>query len=767
MILNLLTLLISAATSEPAAATDAQTMPTVNVEALISDLAFILILGAIVTVLFKWLKQPVVLGYIVAGFLASPHFYYLPSVTTESNIEFWAQLGIVVLLFSLGLEFSFKKLLGVGGSAVVTALVIVAGMMATGFAIGRILHFSPMNSLFLGGMLSMSSTTIIIKAFTDLNIRRKKFASLVFAVLIVEDLFAVLMMVILSSIAINNSVEGTQMLMSVGKLVFFLVIWFITGVYLLPTLLNHIRGFLNNETLLVVSLGLCFGMAVFSVYCGFSLALGAFVMGSIIAGISYAERIEAVITPVKDLFGAVFFISVGMMVNLDIIIEYLSPILILSGVVIVGMIVFGTFGMLITGQPLRIAIESGFSLTQIGEFAFIIASLGMSLGVLEPTIYPIVVAVSVITTFTTPYFIRMADPVYNFIEKHLPQRLHFLINRYSESATTESETRQLWVSVLKRYVWRILLYSSVLIAINIVTLNYVLPWMLKIAPTWGRTLTSVMALLAMSPFLFALAMPASKKTERQRLVAANAHFDVPLIVMSVLRFILAFGFLVYMLGSIHSMYIGWLAGLIIFIILIGALSGKLRSQLRSIESRFFNNLNERELRRSGKNNNLVSDLHMAYMEVSPSCEFAGERLVDSNLRMRFGVNIACIQRGAKLITVPSGNERIYPGDTLGIIGTDTQIEKMLPLIEAPEKDSDEAEPATLDDMKLTNVQLSAKSPILGMTPATARLRDDYKLLLVAIQRPTGVFEHPTGQTYFNESDTLWVVGRREQVEKLK
>lgn len=766
MIFNLLALLISTDAGKAAAETD-QAIATVNVEALISDLAFILILGAIVTVLFKWLRQPVVLGYIVAGFLASPHFYYLPSVTTESNIEFWAQLGIVVLLFSLGLEFSFKKLLGVGGSAVVTALVIVVGMMATGFVIGRLLHFSSMNSLFLGGMLSMSSTTIIIKAFTDLNIRRKKFASLVFAVLIVEDLFAVLMMVILSSIALNNSVEGSQMLLSVGKLVFFLVIWFLVGVYLLPTLLNKIRRFLNNETLLIVSVGLCFGMAVFSVYCGFSLALGAFVMGSIIAGISYAERIEAVITPVKDLFGAVFFISVGMMVNLDIIIEYLSPILILSAVVVVGMIVFGTFGMLITGQPLRIAIESGFSLTQIGEFAFIIASLGMSLGVLEPTIYPIVVAVSVITTFTTPYFIRMADPVYSFVERHLPQRLHFLIDRYSESATTESETRQLWISVLKRYVWRILLYSIVLIAICILSLNHLLPWMLRLTPSWGRLLTSAISLLAMSPFLFALALPASKRTERRRLVAANAHFDVPLVVMTIFRLMIAVGFMIYLLGSIHSMRIGWLAGLVIFIVLIGALSGKLRKRLRSIESTFFNNLNERELRRSGKNNNLVSDLHMAYMEVSPACPFVGQKLIDSNLRLRFGVNVASIQRGGSLIAVPNGNVRIFPGDTLGVIGTDTQIEQLLPMIEAHDNSADDEQTASAADLKLTNIQLSTQSPIIGMTSASAGLRDNYKILLVAIQHPDGTYEHPTGQTVFQAGDTLWVVGHRKQVEKLR
>lgn len=307
------------------------------------------------------------------------------------------------------------------------------------------------------------------------------------------------------------------MLFSISKLAFFLIIWFVVGVYVLPSVLNACRRFLSDETLLIVAMGLCLGMAVFSVTCGFSLALGAFVMGSILAGTSYAERIEHVTAPVKDLFGSVFFISVGMMVNPGIIIEYWSPILILSAVVIVGMIVFGTFGMLVTGQSLRIAIESGFSLTQIGEFAFIIASLGMGLGVLQPTIYPIVVAVSVITTFTTPYFIRMADPFSNFVESHLPGKWHFLIDRYSRQASTESETRQLWVSVLQRYTWRVVLYSIVLIAISLISLDTVLPWLVDRWPQWGRLAGCTATLMAMAPFLLALSYPASKRTERERL----------------------------------------------------------------------------------------------------------------------------------------------------------------------------------------------------------------------------------------------------------
>lgn len=739
-------------------------MSEVQIDNLVFDLAFILILGAFVTVLFKWLKQPVVLGYIVAGFLASPHFEYLPSVTTESNIEFWAQLGIVVLLFSLGLEFSFKKLLNVGGSAVVTALIIVAGMMASGFAIGHLLHFSNMNSLFLGGMLSMSSTTIIIKAFTDLGLRQKKFASLVFAVLIVEDLFAVLMMVILSSIAINKSVEGSEMLFSISKLVFFLVIWFLVGVYVLPSLLNSIRRYLNNETLLIISLGLCFGMAIFSVYCGFSLALGAFVMGSIIAGISYAERIEEVITPVKDLFGAVFFISVGMMVNPAVIVDYWWPILILSTVVIVGMIIFGTFGMLITGQPLRIAMESGFSLTQIGEFAFIIASLGMSLGVLDNTIYPIVVAVSVITTFTTPYFIRLADPAYNLVEKILPARLHFLIDRYSGQASSESETRALWQSVLKRYLWRIVVYSIVLIAIILLSTRMLLPWLLKVTPDWARLICSIVSLAAMAPFLLALAMPASKKTERERLRAANARFDVPLVVMSLLRPLLSLSFIIYNLSVINSMRVGWIAGLVIFVTLLGTWSGRLRKQMRTIESRFFDNLNERELRRSGKNNNLVSDMHLAFIRVGYSSPFVGKRLTDSDVRKNYGVNVASIQRGSRLIAVPTGNERLFPGDVIGVIGTDAQIEELLPVVEM---DDESAEEGQISDMKLTGIHLKPDSPLVGKTSASSRIRDKYKALLVTIQHPDGSYEHPTGSTEFAVGDVLWMVGDPKILKVLK
>lgn len=735
------------------------------VEGLISDLAFILILGAATTLLFKWLRQPVVLGYIVAGFLASPHFTYLPSVTTEANIDFWAEIGIVVLLYSLGLEFSFKKLVNAGGSAVVTALIIVTGMMGVGFAIGHMLGFNHINSLFLGGMLSMSSTTIIIKAFTDLGLKQKKFASLVFAVLIVEDLFAVLMMVVLSSIAVNNSVEGTEMLYSVSKLVFFLIIWFLVGVFVLPTLLNAIRRYLNSETLLIVGLGLCLGMAIFSVYCGFSLALGAFVMGSILGGTSFAERIEHVVTPVKDLFGAIFFISVGMMVDPGIIVEYWGPILLLCAVVIIGMILFGTFGMLVTGQSLKVAIESGFSLTQIGEFAFIIASLGMSLGVLEPTIYPIVVAVSVVTTFTTPYFIRMADPTYALIVRHLPPRLNFLINRYSKQASEESQTGLLWRTVLHRYLWRILLYSIVLIALGLMSRQWILPLLLEMFPSWGRLIGAVITLVLMSPFLFALSYPASKRTERMRLRQANARFDAPLLAMTALRVLLMLAFIIYTLVSIYSLKVGYTVGIFALIVVIFVFSKNVRRRMQGIERKFLNNLNERDLRRTGRNNNLISDMHLAYVTVGYDCPFVGEMLKDSDLRRRYEVNVASIQRGNQLIPVPGASTRLFPGDVLAVVGSDNAIQDLLPVIEKQKPEGQESEP-NIEDMKFTSIQLGDKSELIGKSVAQSGIRNRYQALLVAVQR-NGEYTTSDFNSPFEAGDTLWLVGNPELLEALR
>lgn len=594
-----------------------------------------------------------------------------------------------------------------------------------------------------------------------MGLKHKKFASLVLAVLIVEDLFAVLMMVLLSSIAINSSVEGSELLFSVGKLVFFLVIWFLVGVYVIPSSLGRIRRFLNSETLLVVSMGLCLGMAVFSVYCGFSLALGAFVMGSILAGTSYAERIEHVVTPVKDLFGAVFFISVGMMVQPDILVSYWGPILFLSLVVIVGMIIFGTAGMLVTGQSIRVAIQSGFSLSQIGEFAFIIASLGLSLGVLDANIYPIVVAVSVITTFTTPYFIKMSGPCADFVEHHLPSRLSFLINRYQKEAENSQAEGRPWGQVIKKSLWRAVLYSIVLLAIQIIMDKYAMPYIEGLLGEWGKLASILILLVAMSPFLLALILPppASKVC-----IENDSRARIPRLVMIIFRFTIAIAFVVRAFTMVYSMHAGLWVVLSVAILLTMYFSRRLRENMSRIETKFLDNLNERELRRSGKKNAVVNDLHQAFMTVGTGCKFVGERLMDSDLRRRYGVNVVGIQRGTTYIPIPNGRTRVYPGDTLSIIGTDEQLERMLPDVEA--QLPDDAGAPDISDITLTSIRIGADSPLVSKTPRSSSLRDTYDALVVAVDRGEEHIDSRPDLT-FEPGDILWLVGNPSKLAKLK
>ncbi len=757
--------LISSAASVAEESGAAEVMSGVTIETLISDLAWILMLGAVSTLLFKKLKQPIVLGYIVAGFLASPHMSLLPSVANEANIEFWAQIGIVVLLFTLGLEFSFKKLINVGGSAVVTALIIVVGMMTFGYLTGQMLGFGNIDSLFLGGMLSMSSTTIIIKAFTDLGIKQKRFAPLVLAVLICEDLFAVVMMVLLSSVAINNSVEGGEMLMSILKLVFFLVIWFTVGVWVLPTFFKRVARKITDEMLLVISMGLCLFMAVFSVRSGFSMALGAFVMGSILAGTIQAERIEHVMKPVKDLFGAIFFISVGMMVNPEIISAHAGTITLLSCVVIVGMIVFGTAGMLATGQPLKIAMQSGFSLTQIGEFAFIIASMGMSLGVLDPVIYPIVVAVSVITTFFTPYFIKAADPCYELVMRYMPEKLNLLLNRYSESQT-ESESTSIWRAIAVRSLWRVLLYMSLVVAIMMLSHNYIEPKVIEwLGQEYGRWAIVVITVLMMSPFLFALTSPSARRGEYEKLKEIAGHSaNVPFVMMTLFRIILTSVLLVVYLNIVFESTTALLVIIVIMTVTIVAFSRRLRRRMHNMESRFLKNLNERELHRSGRDYNVVSDLHVAFMTVGYDCPFVGEKLKNSNLRQVYGVNVVSITRGTNYYPIPTGEMRIFPGDHMAIIGTDEQIQTLLPIVE--QTTEIKAEWYDKRNVEFIHFELSPTSPLIGKSVAEVRLRDDYAALLLAIQRGEEYIK-ATGVEVFCPGDVIWVVGNEERLLSLK
>lgn len=734
-------------------------MEHININLLINDLALILVLAAISSLVFKLLKQPAVLGYIVAGFLASPHFSFLPNVASHANIEFWAQIGIIVLLFSLGLEFSFKKLLKVGGSAVVTALIIVAGMMCCGFLVGKMLGFNAINAIFLGGMISMSSTTIIIKALSDLNLSQHRFVPGVFAVLVVEDLFAVVMMVMLSSIAIHQSVSGEEMLQTVLMLVLFLVLWFTVGVFIIPSIFRRWRKYITDELMLIIAMGLCFLMAVLALKAGYSLALGAFVMGSILAGTTEAERIEHIITPVKNLFGAVFFISVGMLVDPVVMSQNALTITILAVVVIVGMILFGTFGMLVMGQPLRIALQSGFCLTQIGEFSFIIATTGMALGVLDAKLYPIIVAVSVVTTFFTPFFIKGAIPCYNRLERLLPKKWNVLLTGYSNNAATseQSENRKLWHKVMRRYVVSTVVYSAVIIMVIYLCKAHLKPLIFEWVPgtDYDRLVCAVVMVLMIVPFVYAMLRPRIKRTEKEAIVEQSGKITyVPLVVMYVVNFLLGSVFFLSALYGLYSvqasLVIAWCVTLAVYL----AFSPFIHRQVHRAEQQFLSNMNQRENIRTGKERVLVSDLHLAHMRVGYGCPFVGEKLKNAHIRSSYGIQVVSIFRNQVEYAVPDGEMRIYPGDTLGVIGTDEQILRVLPVVEAPDLME---KPTDVSNVKFMHFTLRADAPIVGKSLREARLREDFSALLVSVERK-GRHLSPALNLVFQPADILWIVG---------
>ena len=516
---------------------------------LVKDLALILMVAGIVTIIFKKLKQPLVLGYIVAGFLVSPHMPYTMSVIDETDIKTWADIGVIFTLFSLGLDFSFKKIVKMGASPIIATIVIVFSMMMLGISIGHGFGWSKMDCIFLGGMLAMSSTTIIYKAFDDMGLRQQKFAGMVMSVLILEDILAIVMMVMLSAIAGGNNPDGEQMIGSVIKIAFFLVLWFIVGIFAIPLFLRSVRKLINNETLLIVALGLCCGMAVLSTKVGFSSAFGAFVMGSILAETIEAEKIIKLVEPVKNLFGAIFFVSVGMLVDPKILIEYAIPILALVGSILIGQAIFGTFGFMLGGESLKSAMRCGFSMAQIGEFSFIIASLGLSLGVISNYLYPVVVAVSVITTFLTPYMIRLATPTYQVMEKHLPKRLINILNHFAMSHPSTTQQSK-WKSLLRQMLINTVAYSILTAAVIALMFTFVLPFTRSLFPSWklhwyANAITGILTLVLIAPFLRAIIMKKNHSNEWKRLWVESSINRIPLLFTIVVRFVIALAFIFY------------------------------------------------------------------------------------------------------------------------------------------------------------------------------------------------------------------------------
>lgn len=743
-----------------------------EVAPLISDLAFILVIAGIVTVVFKWLKQPVILGYIVAGIIAGPSITFLPTVTDSANIQTWADIGVIFLLFAMGLDFSFKKLMNVGMTAVIAAITVVCGMMFIGYTAGNAMGFSHMSSIFLGGMLSMSSTAIVFKAFSDMGLMQQKFTGIVLGILVVEDLVAVVMMVILSTLAVSKHFEGAEMLDSIMKLAAFLIVWSVLGIYLIPTFIRRIRSFVSDETLLILSLGLCLGMVMIAVKAGFSSALGAFVMGSLLAETVESGRIIKIVQPVKDLFGAIFFISVGMMVDPAVIWHYALPILGLTLLVLVGQSFFGSFGVLLSGQPLKIAIKSGFSLTQVGEFAFIIASLGVSLNVTDQYLYPVIVAVSVITTFLTPYMIRLSDPVCSFIESRLPQSAKDLIDRYT-SGTVMTRHESAWHKLLKSMILSVALCLVLCSFFITIFFTYVEPYISGHLPgIWGDILSFAVIAVALSPLLLAIIKSKNNSHEFHELWGDNLFNRGALVSAMVVRVIICVIIVMGLIVRIFSVALGVGVVISLAVIVLIYFSKWIRHRSMTMQQQFIANFEGSDdvtadtgmsgVKQTFRDNGPFKDLHQAEFTISPSFRLVGKTIAENEIRSIYHINILAITRGGQCIMTPQGSERLYPYDRLTVMGTDDDLTSFRNFLQDNTGKQQDDMPRT-PVMKLEAVTLDAGTPLIGQTIRQADLQG---CIVVGIERAGSNIVNPAPATTFADGDIVWLVGKKDAVRRI-
>ena len=744
---------------------------------LVKDLALILMVAGVVTLIFKRLKQPLVLGYIVAGFLVSPHMPYTVSVMDETDIQTWADIGVIFTLFSLGLDFSFKKIVKMGASPVIGCIVIVFCMMMLGISVGHGFGWDRMDCIFLGGMLAMSSTTIIYKAFDDMGLRQQKFASMVMSVLILEDILAIVMMVMLSAIAGGSNPDGEQMISSVLRIGFFLVLWFIVGIFAIPLFLRSVRKLINGETLLVVSLGLCCGMAVLSTKVGFSSAFGAFVMGSILAETIEAEKIIKLVEPVKNLFGAIFFVSVGMLVDPKILVEYAVPILALVGTILVGQAIFGTFGFMLGGESLKSAMRCGFSMAQIGEFSFIIASLGLSLGVISNFLYPVVVAVSVITTFLTPYMIRLALPSYQIMEKHLPCKFINILNHFAMShPSTQQQSK--WKSLIRQMVINTVAYSILSAATIAMMFTFVLPLMRNLLPGWqlhwyANALTGLLTVVLISPFLRAIVMKKNHSPEWKRLWVESSINRIPLLFTIVVRYIIALAFIFYIINYLSRFTNALIVCIGAVVVLLMVASRHIKKRSIVMERLFIHNLRSRDIAAqvNGEKRPLYAghlldrDIHISEIEVPEDSTWCGKSLKELHLRERFGIDMSSIRRGSQRLNIPNGDTVIFPGDKLQIIGNDDQNHKFAQAL------TSELAPEDVDiekrEMKLRQLIISGGSEFLGKTLIESGIRDKYNCMVVGLEEGRENLTRVLPTRVFEKGDIIWLVGEEADLQKIQ
>ncbi len=728
---------------------------------LITDLGVILIIAALSTLLFKRLGQPLVLGYLIAGFLVSPHVPFLPTVTDNDSIKVWSEIGVIFLLFSLGLEFSFKKLFKVGGSASFTATFEVVFMLGLGFLVGRLLGWNNIDSLFFGGILSISSTTIIVRAFHELGLKGQKFVDLVFGILVVEDIVAILLLVLLAAIAGTDAVSGMALVSSAFRLLFYIALWFVVGIFLIPIFLRKTRSLLEDETTLLVAMGLCFMMVIIAAAVGFSPALGAFVMGSLLAETPEGHRMEHLFQPVKNLFAAIFFVSVGMMIDPKVLIDRWDLVILVTLITIGGKFISTVLGALLSGQARKQSVQAGLSLAQIGEFSFIIASLGVTLKVTSDFLYPLAIAVSAVTTFTTPYLIKFAEPFYNWVDPKIPQGIKHLSDRYHDSFKHPGKDG-IGSLIMKSYGLKILLNTVIIVAIIGGFKSFLLDDIqaLVAESSWAGGLSLLICLLVSSPFFWGLIMGGPSLSGQRELEAIQKLKGLQVGIF-VGRIVLALALLSVLISQFLSLKMasGVGFGALVLAIIFGQFW--VRRLYQFIEINFLKNLTERERKE------LVSadlprkflpwDANLSTFEIQPHHSLVGRSLSDCNFKEKFHVTVAAVTRGSRKIFAPAGDFVIWPHDRLICFGNEEQLTNFNDILEAQIKSEPSADNKSWEEFQLKSLAITSDSPFCNKTIRDSGFRASHMGMVVGIERGAKKILAPASHFILQENDLVWAV----------
>lgn len=756
-----------------------------HLDSLIADLALILSVASIVTLIFRKLKQPVVLGYIIAGFLISPNFRFLPTVVDQTDIEVWGEIGVVFLMFGLGLEFSFRKIATVGGSAFTIAITVMVAMLFVGTGVGHLLGWAKMDCIFLGGMLSMSSTMIIMKAYEEYGLKEESFAQMVLGALVIEDIAGIFMLVILSTISVGTGVSGMELMQRIGLLLVYLAVWLLLGIYSIPSVLKKVSNLLNDELLVVLSLAICLLMVVIANAIGFSSALGAFLAGSVLAGTVQGEHIEHLTKPIKDMFGAIFFVSVGMLIQPELLVKYIGPILILCAVTIAGQKLFATIGILLSGQTLYTAVRGGSSMVQIGEFSFIVATLGMSLGVISRHLYPIIVCVSVITAFVTPAFIKLSKREYEFYNRHLPKKLRLFLRRNTSEDQNRFSMDEDWYAYTTKVAIRTVICSLFMFTIYFLG-TYVLEPRLHdyIASDLAATITAaVITILFMIPFInFMHGVDSGLYVKLWTKHRAN---HLPLVTIRAVRVLIAGCFIAMVLRELFNIPFPLLVLMSFIPVILVIRSDWISGVTIDMQMRFVANFSEhllaKQKKERGKNYHWLNEsLFVAEFRVIDTDE--RKTIFDFASDPSFRVTIIRIIRDGKSINMPTKDDQVLQGDLLHMMGTQDEIDACTMLLEQDKC----IEYTEREDIRLKEyiheqnvykipkerqllclpLQIDADSDFARKSIKNCGIRPRYKATIIGIERGDLPIINPDIETIIRRGDILWVMGGDDMVKRM-